>query len=161
MFRGARSAAILAGVMLAASAGAVAPAGATMTDSVTVTSPNGAAKLRGTIYWYEGKRWEFRGWLSDTACNGHDVWVDVWKNRRYSWERYEGTWSFWGGSEVVHRARNSDGCGTSKIVSFVYEDPRYYNRDVDFQVCDDGWTDSCNSAKWPEEWYGVYRNPYA
>jgi opacity protein-like surface antigen len=156
----ARIAAVLASVMLAALATAATAAGAVPTSSVTVTSPNGAAKVRGTIYWYDNNHWEFRGWLSDTACNSHDVWVDIWKNRRYSWEKFEGTWTFWGGSTIVRSWRNSDGCGTSTIVSMVHKDANYNNHDVDFQVCDNGWTDSCNSSKWPNEWYGAYNNPY-
>lgn len=160
MLRRTRIAAVTVTAMVAAFAVPAAPVSAMEMDNVTLVAPNGGAKVQGTLYWYGKRTWEFRGWLTDTACNSHSVYVAIFKNQRYAWERYEGTWTFWGGQARLKTIEHSDGCNVSRLVSFQYKDPGYNNRDVDFSVCDDGISDSCSSVVWPKEWYGAYRNPF-
>lgn len=138
----------------------VASAHASTSYYVDVRSPNGAAAFIGEVTFVRANNFSFSGQLKDTACNSRDVVLEVWVNRRYWWEHpWLGT--NWAGKRMVRSYRNSGGCGTSRTVSSEYTDAYFDDFDVAFKVCDDGSTDSCSSSKWPNEWYGVYRNPYA
>jgi hypothetical protein len=146
--------------VVAVSAISPASAHAAPTNSVYLTSPNGAAQLSGTITWYTKRHWVFSGWLKDTACNSHDVFVRLWVNERYSRDHGDIFGQNWLGRHEVGSYRNSSGCGVETHVYRDYTDDRYDDHDVDFVLCDDGFSDSCSSEGWPRNWYGVYHNPY-
>lgn len=134
-------------------------AGDVIFDTVHVVSPNGGATVTGSIAWWSKRQWTFKGKLTDSRCNSHDVFFRVFKNWRYAWDAHRSN-PWWEGWAEVRQVRNSKGCGTSVEIYVDYKDPTYDNRDVDIVACDDGNINSCSSELWPGEWYGVYRNPH-
>lgn len=134
-------------------------AGEVIFDTVEVHSPNGGAKVTGSIAWWSKREWTFSGKVTDVKCNSHDVFMRLFKNWRYAWDAHRSN-PWWEGWAEVKQVRNSKGCGTSVSVYFDYKDTTYDNRDVDVVACDDGNINSCSSELWPDQWYGVYRNPH-
>ena len=120
---------LLAGPSIAAAA----PAAGNPTYAISLTSPNGAARLTGSIEWVSSQRYYFSGTVSDLTCNSNDVFARVFSNEGYGY---------------VHQdkfQRNSNGCGTSVNFTSSYDSSPYTMVHVTFEVCDDSTIDSCKS----------------
>jgi len=151
---------LVVGIACAGSAVSAASAHASTSYYVDVRAPNAAASFIGEITFITPGDFSVSGQLKDIKCNSHDVVLNIWVNVRYAFVN-PWLWNSWPGKRQIRHIRHSEGCGTSRTVSFDFADEVADDYDVDFIVCDDGPSDSCSSTNWPNDWYGVYRNPYA